>query len=96
MKLTTEQVELISKEIIQGGIRYQDLYEAPRLLHHGHRCASYLCNCFVFIPRVFGIELKAFSPQIQVATVATLICFYLAYSLSFSQPYNEQFKIKIT
>lgn len=32
MKLTTEQVELISKEIIQGGLKYQDLYE--ELLDH--------------------------------------------------------------
>ena len=55
-----------------------------------------LFNCFVFIPRVVGIELKAFSPQIQVATVATLICFYLAYSLSFYQLYKERFKVKTT
>lgn len=101
MKLTTEQLDLISKEIIQGGIRYQDLYE--ELLDHyitaiGAQAtfALSLFNCFVFIPRVVGIELKAFSPQIQVATVATLICFYLAYSLSFYQLYNERFKIKIT
>ena len=53
-------------------------------------------NCFVFIPRVVGIELKAFSPQIQVATVATLICFYLTYSLSFYQLYRERFKVKAT
>ncbi len=32
MKLTTEQLELISKEIIAGGIKYQDLYE--ELLDH--------------------------------------------------------------
>lgn len=32
MKLTTEQVNLISKEIIKGGIKYQDLYE--ELLDH--------------------------------------------------------------
>jgi hypothetical protein len=32
MKLTTEQVDLISKEIIEGGIKYQDLYE--ELLDH--------------------------------------------------------------
>lgn len=32
MKLTTEQLDLISKEIIEGGIKYQDLYE--ELLDH--------------------------------------------------------------
>lgn len=32
MKLTTEQLDLISKEIITGGIKYQDLYE--ELLDH--------------------------------------------------------------
>ncbi|MFN8344406.1 MAG: hypothetical protein U0X91_05360 [Spirosomataceae bacterium] len=32
MKLTTEQLELISKEVIEGGIKYQDLYE--ELLDH--------------------------------------------------------------
>jgi hypothetical protein len=32
MKLTTEQIDLISKEIIAGGIKYQDLYE--ELLDH--------------------------------------------------------------
>ncbi|AEI49572.1 hypothetical protein [Runella slithyformis] len=32
MKLTTEQLDLISKEIIAGGIKYQDLYE--ELLDH--------------------------------------------------------------
>ncbi|WP_428657451.1 hypothetical protein [Runella sp.] len=32
MSLTTEQLDLISKEIIQGGIKYQDLYE--ELLDH--------------------------------------------------------------
>lgn len=32
MTLTTEQLELISQEIIQGGIKYQDLYE--ELLDH--------------------------------------------------------------
>ena len=53
-----------------------------------------LFNCFVFIPRVVGVELKAFSPQIQAATIATLICFYLAYSLSFYQLYRERFKVK--
>lgn len=55
-----------------------------------------LFNCFVFVPRAVGIELKAFSPQVQVATVATLICFYLAYSLSFYQLYKERFKVKTT
>ena len=55
-----------------------------------------LFNCFVFIPRVVGIELKAFSHQIQAAIIATLICFYLAYSLSFYQLYHERFKVKAT
>ena len=55
-----------------------------------------LFNCFVFIPRVVGIELKAFSHQIQAAIIATLICFYLAYSLSFYQLYRERFKVKAT
>ena len=32
MKLTAEQIDLISKEIIEGGIKYQDLYE--ELLDH--------------------------------------------------------------
>ena len=55
-----------------------------------------LFNFSVFVPRVFGIELKAFSPQIQAAIIATLICFYLAYSLSFYQLYRERFKVKAT
>jgi hypothetical protein len=54
-----------------------------------------LFNCYIFIPRVLEIELKTFSPQIQATIVATLTCFYLAYSLSFYQLYRERFKVKM-
>lgn len=51
-----------------------------------------LFNCYVFIPRVFEVDLKSF-PQINNVIVAILICFYITYSLSFYQLYRERFKV---
>ena len=49
----------------------------------------------IFLPKVFEVDFSILKDG-HIAILASLICFYLTYSLSFIQLYKERFRVKTT